>query len=176
MKQSPNQSNTEIRHFRRTVNLRSLRFGGSLLMAITVALVIVLGGVAFGVSLLANKKPDTHRPRFVLPYQLDRSDFDGTNLEWLLVLFSSQTCDSCITVLNRINKLAMKNLHVQNVEFPSESICTRNTVSDLFPVYFLLAQKELLSGHLLASSYRCIRSALGNFKIVPPETEYACIS
>ncbi len=149
-------------------------------MAITVALVIVLGGVAFGVSLLANKrKPDTPTvPRFVLPYQLDRSDFDGTNLEWLLVLFSSQTCDSCITVLNRINKLAIENLHVQNVEFPSgKYLHTKYSVGSVPSL--LLASPEGIVKWSFAGipPTGALESALENFGIVPPETgQYVHIS
>lgn len=30
-----------------------------------------------------------------MPTQLDRNDFDGSDRPWLVVVFSSQTCDSC---------------------------------------------------------------------------------
>ena len=47
-------------------------------MTITFLLVLALGGVAIAVSLLVNRRsPDSPTvPRFVLPFQLDRSDFE----------------------------------------------------------------------------------------------------
>ena len=35
------------------------------------------------------------QPRWSVPTQLDRSDFAGADREWLVVVFTSSTCESC---------------------------------------------------------------------------------
>ena len=75
-------------------------------MILTIILVLVIGLSAFGISTLANRRvPDRPSvPKSILPYQLDRSDFNDSDVEWIFVLFTSDTCDACVSVLNEVSK------------------------------------------------------------------------
>ena len=58
------------------------------------AIVIVLAVVA--ARLLERRRPDPPaRDAYPVPAQLDRSDFPRPDAPWIVVLFSSRTCDSC---------------------------------------------------------------------------------
>ncbi len=58
------------------------------------AVVIVVAVVA--ARLLERRRPDPPaRDAYPVPAQLDRSDFPRPDAPWIVVLFSSRTCDSC---------------------------------------------------------------------------------
>jgi len=54
--------------------------------------------------------------KWPVPTQLDRRDFDRPDTQWLVVVFSSSTCDSCATVLSHAALLESDNVAVQEVE------------------------------------------------------------
>ncbi|HJM29002.1 MAG: thioredoxin family protein [Acidimicrobiales bacterium] len=143
-------------------------------MTITFLLVLALGGVAIAVSLLVNRRsPDSPTvPRFVLPFQLDRSDFERPDSEWLLVLFSSETCDSCVTVLDQISSFAIPVLHIQNVEFPSnESLHNKYSVRSV-PSLLLVDPKGVVEWSFAGIPPKgALFEALEHLGIVPPETD-----
>jgi len=142
-------------------------------MATTILLVLVLGGVAFGASFWANRrKPDSPTvPKFVLPFQLDRNDFESSESEWLLVLFSSETCNSCQTVLEQIASLTIFNLHIQNVEFPSEDALHKKYSVESVPSLLLASQKGVVEWSFAGTPPRgALSEALERLGIVPPET------
>lgn len=51
-----------------------------------------------------------------LPDQLDRSDFADPDVDWLVAVFTSATCDSCAKVWQSAQLLATDEVAVQNVE------------------------------------------------------------
>ncbi|HUQ40019.1 MAG TPA: hypothetical protein VM030_07665 [Acidimicrobiales bacterium] len=58
------------------------------------ALVAVAVAVAY---VLERRRPDApaRDERLSLPAQIDRSDFDGADRQWLVAVFTSATCESC---------------------------------------------------------------------------------
>ncbi|RMH76346.1 MAG: thioredoxin, partial [Actinomyces sp.] len=58
----------------------------------------------------------TAPPRYHVPTQLDRADFPHPEAPWLLVVFTSATCDSCRGVLERARPLDGPELAVVEVE------------------------------------------------------------
>ncbi len=50
-----------------------------------------------------------------LPSQLDRGDFDGAN--WLVAVFTSDTCSSCADVKRKADVLSSSDVTVQNVSY-----------------------------------------------------------
>ncbi len=142
-------------------------------MATTILLVLALGGVAFGVSFWANRrKPDSPTvPKFVLPFQLDRNDFESSESEWLLVLFSSETCNSCLTVLEQISSLTIFNLHIQNVEFPSGKDLHKKYSVESVPSLLLSNEKGVVEWSFAGTPPRgALPEALERIGIIPPET------
>ena len=51
------------------------------------------------------------QPRFELPSQLDRADFDGD--EWLVVVFTSDTCSTCADVVRKAEVVRSDEVAVQ---------------------------------------------------------------
>ena len=51
-----------------------------------------------------------------MPDQLDRADFDRPGAPWLVAVFSSATCDSCATAVERARTLASADVAVHEVE------------------------------------------------------------
>ena len=51
------------------------------------------------------------------PTQLDRADFLQRDTQWLVVVFTSSTCNSCTDVATKAKVLASKQVAVQVVEF-----------------------------------------------------------
>lgn len=81
---------------------------------IALVIVAIVAVVAF---VLDRRRPDAPtQARWPVPTQLDRLDFDRPAARWLLVVFSSATCDSCATVLMHAAPLAGDELVVQEVE------------------------------------------------------------
>ena len=141
-------------------------------MAATILLVLVLGGVAFGISFWANRrKPDSPTvPKFVLPLQLDRHDFERPDSKWLLVLFTSETCDSCVTVLAQLPDLAITNLHIQSIEFPAQEALHKKYSVGSVPSLLLTGPQGVVEWSFAGvPPLGALSEALEQLGIVPPE-------
>jgi len=81
-------------------------------------LVVCLVAVATVIAILVQRRrpgPPTGVDHTV-PTQLDRNDFDNSDVEWLVVVFSSSTCASCAGVVERAGALESRAVAVQDVE------------------------------------------------------------
>ena len=82
------------------------------LLAVGIALV-----VAVLVIVLDRRRPQPpSQPRWAVPDQLDRADFDRPGAPWLVAVFTSATCDSCATAVTRAQELASADAIVQEIE------------------------------------------------------------
>lgn len=66
------------------------------------------------------KEPMPAPVRPSVPERLQRDDFDRPDAEWLIVLFSSATCDSCLTMKGKVAALESPVVATCNVEFSAE--------------------------------------------------------
>jgi hypothetical protein len=83
-------------------------------LALAAAVVAVAALVAF---VVARKKPaPPTQPRWSAPQQLDRADFDRPEAPWLVAVFTSATCDSCATAMEKAGVLASADVAVCEVE------------------------------------------------------------
>ncbi len=55
-----------------------------------------------------------------VPERLTRGDFDRPDAPWLVVLFSSATCDSCLTMSDKVAVLGSEAVATCEVEYPGE--------------------------------------------------------
>ena len=68
-----------------------------------IALVIII--VLITLYIVNKKNAITQITSFDLPTFVDRNDFDDKEKEILVVVFTSQHCEGCETVLNKVNVL-----------------------------------------------------------------------
>jgi hypothetical protein len=82
---------------------------------VVVAVVVVAAAVL--ALVVERRRPDAPtQGDWPVPRQLDRADFDGADVPWLVAVFSSATCDSCATVLTKAAVLTSPDVAVQDVE------------------------------------------------------------
>lgn len=86
-------------------------------MQTLVAVAVLLSAAVLSV-VLRRRKPDAPaQAQGVVPYQVDRSDFDATQKNWLVAIFTSSTCDACKDVATKAQVLASKEVAVQIIDF-----------------------------------------------------------
>jgi ssRNA-specific RNase YbeY (16S rRNA maturation enzyme) len=82
-----------------------------------VAVAVLLTAAVLSV-VLRRRKPDAPaQAQGVVPNQVDRSDFDATQKNWLVAIFTSSTCDACKDVATKAQVLASKEVAVQIIDF-----------------------------------------------------------
>ena len=142
-------------------------------MTLTIILILVIGLTAFGVSTLANRRmPDSPSvPKSILPYQLDRSDFNDPEVEWIFVLFTSDTCNACDLVLNEVSKISIPNVVVQNINYAANKSLHVRYEIDAVPILLLADQQGIVQWSFAGVPPSiAISEALVNLDIVPPES------
>ena len=104
-------------------------------MLLAALLVIVAVAVA---AVLQRRRPDAPtQARWAVPAQLDRADFDGPDVPWLVAVFTSTTCDSCAKVMERATVLASPELCVDEVPYQTRSELHRRYAVDVAPLLVL---------------------------------------
>jgi thioredoxin-like negative regulator of GroEL len=75
--------------------------------------------VALGASVvMRRRRPDAPtQGGFHLPTQIDRADFDSPDVPWIVVLFTSSTCDACREMVNKAVVLRSREVAVVEVEY-----------------------------------------------------------
>ena len=82
-------------------------------LVVAAALVAVAVAVA---RLLERHRPSPPtQPRWEPPAQLDRGDFAGADRPWLVAVFTSATCDSCLDATAKARVLASAEVAFQDV-------------------------------------------------------------
>ena len=81
---------------------------------------VVVAAVAAVALVLERRKPEPPtQARWRVPTQLDRRDFGRPEAPWLVVVFSSATCESCAKTVTQAELLASDNVASQEVEVSS---------------------------------------------------------
>jgi hypothetical protein len=86
-----------------------------------IAAAIVVVAVVVALVVRRRRRPDapTQVSRTV-PTQLDRADFDRPDAAWLVVVFTSATCDTCAGVVAAARPLAGADVGVVDVEYQTQ--------------------------------------------------------
>lgn len=95
------------------------------------AAVLVAVAVAVAVVLERRRAPDapTQNGTFPVPLQLDRDDFEARDKPWLVVVFTSETCDSCARATAKAAVLESGDVGYQEVPWQ-----TRKDLHDRYGV------------------------------------------
>ena len=83
--------------------------------------VVVVAVVAVAAVVMGRRRPDAPtRPRFNVPVQLDRNDFERPEAPWLVAVFTSSTCGTCADVVTKAMLLASDAVSVTELEVTAE--------------------------------------------------------
>lgn len=83
-------------------------------------LAAVLVAVAAAAAFVLRRRTATAPPtqaKWAVPTQLDRDDFEARHLAWLVVAFTSATCDSCLEAVAKASVLASPQVGFQEVAY-----------------------------------------------------------
>ena len=86
-------------------------------LVIAAVLVVVAVVVAGVLQRLRDRDDAPTQSRWAVPTQLDRADFDATDMPWLVAVFTSATCDSCARAIEKATVLASPSVAVQDVPY-----------------------------------------------------------
>ncbi|MDQ1505921.1 MAG: hypothetical protein QOD57_3648 [Actinomycetota bacterium] len=104
---------------------------------LVVALVVVVVAVV-AARLLERRRPaPPTRDAYPVPAQLDRRDFPRPDAPWLVVLFSSRTCDSCGPMATRVAALDSEAVATVEVEARDDKELHRRYRIDGVPMVVL---------------------------------------
>jgi hypothetical protein len=92
------------------------------MLQVAIALVVVAAAatVAFVVRRRMRPEAPTQPRSFSAPSQLDRADFADPATPWLVVVFTSATCDACALVSAKAEALASPEVAVQLVAYQEQ--------------------------------------------------------
>ena len=80
------------------------------------AAVVIVVTVLVARRLERRRSDPPARDAYPIPAQLDRSDFPRPDAPWIVVLFSSRTCDSCGPMATRVKTLESESVATVEVE------------------------------------------------------------
>jgi hypothetical protein len=88
-----------------------------MVVRLVIAVVLVVVAVAVAWQLNRRRPAAPTRDAYPTPRQLDRADFARPDAPWLVVLFSSATCDSCAAMAPKIRVLDSDTVATCEVEY-----------------------------------------------------------
>jgi protein-disulfide isomerase len=88
-------------------------------MTVRLVIAAVLLAAAVAVAWWLNRQRPAAPPRdaYPVPRQLDRADFARPDAPWLVVLFSSSTCESCARMAPKVRVLESADVATDEVEY-----------------------------------------------------------
>lgn len=89
---------------------------------IAAAIIVIALVVAYLAQRRRSDPPTQATPVRSLPQQLDRADFAFPASTYLVVVFSSDTCDACSAVLDTVEAIRADDVAVQNVSWQADKI------------------------------------------------------
>ena len=100
-------------------------------LLIAALLVVVAVAVAF---VLQRRRPaPPTQPNWEPPSQLDRDDFEGRDRPWLVVVFTSSTCESCAGATEKARVLESASVAYQEVPYQTRKDLHERYSVDVVP-------------------------------------------
>jgi len=97
------------------------------------AIAVLLLAAGLGYSFRKRKPDSPARVRGSVPHQLNRNDFDASQKDWLVAVFTSSTCDACKNVAAKALVLASSEVAVQVIDFSEMRDLHKNYEIDSVP-------------------------------------------
>ena len=98
------------------------------------AAVVVLVAAIFAVVVDRRRPEPPTQGTWAVPAQLDRADFARPEAAWLVVVFTSATCDSCAQAVARAEVLASDAVAVDEAEVKARADLHRRYHIDAVPI------------------------------------------
>lgn len=102
-----------------------------------IAAVLVVAAAAVALLLRRRRPQPPTQPRWSVPAQLDRADFGGGDRPWLLVVFTSATCDSCAQATAKASLLESPEVAYQEVTWQADKDLHTRYAVDVVPMTLL---------------------------------------
>jgi hypothetical protein len=108
--------------------------GSAVVLRLIIAGVLVLVAAAIAWRLRAQSEPDPVRASGEVPRQLHRADFPRPDAPWLVVLFSSASCDGCAVMAAKVSVLESADVSACEMEFGAERAVHERYAIDSVPL------------------------------------------
>lgn len=102
-------------------------------LVVAAAIVAAVAVFALAVRRRRGVDPPTQARSYATPAQLDRDDFPHRDRPWLVVTFTSATCESCADVVAKAAVLASPQVGVADVEYRAERALHARYAIDAVP-------------------------------------------
>lgn len=137
---------------------------------IVVAIVVVAVAAA---AVVNRRRPDVPTsPHFGVPQQLDRGDFAAPQTQWLLVLFSSQTCLACEDARAVLESIDTPLLHLQELDAREDQALHHRYGIDAVPTVVLADDEGVVRwSYIGAPPPETVHSMLVDIAVLPPDTD-----
>jgi hypothetical protein len=106
-----------------------------------IAAILVVAAVAVAWVLRRRRPAPPTQPRWPVPGQVDRNDFDRPDSPWLVAVFTSATCRSCEDALAKAAVLESDQVAVQEVSFQTRKDLHRRYSIEAAPT-IVVADKD----------------------------------
>jgi hypothetical protein len=106
-----------------------------------IAGILLLAAVAVAWVLRRRRPAPPTQPRWPVPGQVDRADFDRPEAPLLVAVFTSSTCRSCEEALAKASALASEQVVVQDVSFQARKDLHRRYSIEAAPT-IVVADRE----------------------------------
>ena len=106
-------------------------------VVLAIAILVVAAAVAWWLERRRVAAPPT-QGRTIVPQQLDRLDFARPEAPWLVVLFTSQHCDSCAGLFDKARPLESPDVSVTEIEYGAHPDLHKRYQIDAAPITLLV--------------------------------------
>ena len=114
-------------------------------LVLAAVLIVVAVAVAGALQRFRSRVDAPTQARWSVPTQLDRDDFDGRDVPWLVAVFTSATCDSCARAMEKAGVLRSAAVFVQDVPYQeAKELHTRYSV-DVVPMILVAGPDGVVS-------------------------------
>jgi hypothetical protein len=144
-----------------------------------VLLCIPVFGIAVAAATVIRRRtrPDapTQPTSYTVPSLVDRRDFDRPEASWLVVVFTSSTCDACAGAVLRALPLDGPEVAVQEVSFPADRALHARYAIDAVPMVVVAdAEGEVRTSFVGVPTAADLWAAVAELR-EPGSTPSACI-
>jgi len=87
---------------------------------VSIAIAFVIGALVAVIALVLRRRRAVDTPTqkvFAAPRQIDRSDFPNAQHQWMVAVFTSETCHVCADMLAKAHVVASNSVSVVELEY-----------------------------------------------------------